>query len=71
MKGKRQRLLWIYGLMIICTLAGILGGSRVITTISEGLPLERTHRIIIDAGHGGEDGGATSCTGKLESAFNL
>ena len=71
MKGKRQRLLWIYGLIIICTLAGILGGNRVITTISEGLPLERSHRIIIDAGHGGEDGGATSCTGKLESAFNL
>lgn len=27
--------------------------------------------IVIDAGHGGVDGGATSCTGKLESAYNL
>ena len=27
--------------------------------------------LIIDAGHGGEDGGATSCTGKLESGYNL
>ena len=26
---------------------------------------------VVDAGHGGVDGGATSCTGKLESAFNL
>lgn len=31
----------------------------------------RNHTIIIDAGHGGEDGGATSCTGKLESVYNL
>ena len=71
MKRKRHRLLWIYGLIIVCTLAGILGGNRAITTISEGLPIARSHRIIIDPGHGGEDGGATSCTGKLESAFNL
>lgn len=27
--------------------------------------------IVIDAGHGGEDGGATSVTGKLESEINL
>jgi N-acetylmuramoyl-L-alanine amidase len=27
--------------------------------------------IIIDAGHGGVDGGATSCTGALESQINL
>ena len=29
------------------------------------------HSIIVDAGHGGEDGGATSCTGVLESSINL
>jgi len=27
--------------------------------------------VIIDAGHGGVDGGSTSCTGVLESAINL
>ena len=27
--------------------------------------------VVIDAGHGGEDGGATSCTGILESGINL
>ena len=27
--------------------------------------------IVIDAGHGGMDGGATSCTGVLESKINL
>ena len=34
-------------------------------------PVPRDHTIVIDAGHGGIDGGATSCTGILESAFNL
>ena len=29
------------------------------------------HRVVIDPGHGGIDGGATSCTGKLESSYNL
>lgn len=28
-------------------------------------------RIVIDPGHGGLDGGATSCTGRLESSYNL
>ena len=30
-----------------------------------------TARVVIDPGHGGVDGGATSCTGKLESNMNL
>lgn len=46
-------------------------GSRVVTVMSESAPLEGRHRVIIDAGHGGVDGGATSCTGVLESAVNL
>lgn len=39
--------------------------------ISENIPIERKHTIIIDAGHGGVDGGAISCTGKPESSYNL
>ena len=49
----------------------IYAGNRAITVISEGLPIKREHCIIIDAGHGGVDGGATSCTGKPESGLNL
>ena len=68
---KRQYWVLFYGLTIVCTFLGILLGNRTITVISEGLPLARRNCIIIDAGHGGEDGGATSCTGKLESGYNL
>ena len=46
-------------------------GSDAVTVISQNTPPEREHRIIIDAGHGGIDGGATSCTGVLESTLNL
>ena len=46
-------------------------GNRTVTVLSDNQPIVRTIRIVIDAGHGGEDGGATSCTGKLESQINL
>ena len=46
-------------------------GSRAVSVISEGLPIENRRCIVIDPGHGGEDGGAVSCTGKPESAYNL
>lgn len=46
-------------------------GSRAVTVIAENTPLPRKHCIIIDPGHGGEDGGAISCTGIPESTYNL
>ena len=55
---------------LIALFAGLLG-NRTVTTISENAIQKGRHCIVIDAGHGGEDGGATSCTGILESAFNL
>ena len=61
----------LYSLTIGGLLLAVIWGSRAVTIISEHMPVEREHCIIIDAGHGGEDGGATSCTGKLESSFNL
>ena len=39
--------------------------------IAENTPLTKRHRVVIDAGHGGMDGGATSCSGVLESKLNL
>ncbi len=59
-------------LLILIMVIGIAGaGSNAVTVISQNRPVERQHRIIVDAGHGGIDGGATSCTGVLESHINL
>lgn len=60
-----------YILTILATLTVTALGSRAVTVISQSLPPVRRHCFIIDPGHGGVDGGATSCTGTLESAFNL
>jgi len=60
-----------YILTILATLTITALGNQAVTVISQSLPPEREHCFIIDAGHGGVDGGATSCTGKLESTFNL
>ena len=66
---------WNYYLFCIATMSLMLlcayWGSRAVTVISEALPFERAHCIVIDPGHGGEDGGATSCTGRMESEYNL
>lgn len=45
--------------------------SSAATTAVQTQPVYRNHTLIIDAGHGGIDGGATSCTGVLESTLNL
>lgn len=60
-----------YFLTVSSVLFVCFGGNYAVSVFSENLPIERNHCIIIDPGHGGEDGGATSCTGILESQFNL
>ena len=59
--------LGILGLVLFIAAAG----SRTVTAYSENAITDNRRCIIIDAGHGGVDGGATSCTGVLESAINL
>lgn len=71
---KREN--WIvftpFYLLVVILFLGIAKlGSDTVTTIQQQRPVERTTCIIIDAGHGGIDGGATSCTGVLESHMNL
>lgn len=70
-QGKWGSALFCYLLVIGVFTSVTFWGNRAITAIAEKIPLERSHTIVIDAGHGGEDGGATSCSGKLESNFNL
>ena len=54
----------------LCLLLGAMI-SNTATAVSSRQELLQNPLIVIDAGHGGIDGGATSCTGVLESTFNL
>lgn len=69
----RRILNWGLGYFLI--IGGILaiflfGGKSVPAMHDEEFSFARKC-VIIDAGHGGVDGGATSCTGVLESQINL
>ncbi len=61
--------------LYLITMAGMIfiatASSHMVTTMAENRPILREKVIVIDAGHGGEDGGATSCSGVLESRINL
>ena len=61
----------VYLLVVVGMLFALYFGSQVVTVISQQIPIERENCIVIDPGHGGIDGGATSCTGVLESHLNL
>lgn len=60
-----------YLLVVILFLSIAQIGSDTVSVINQQQPVARMHCIVIDAGHGGIDGGATSCTGVLESHINL
>lgn len=66
-----RSLLPIYLLVLTGFIILAIGGSRAVTAWSASAPVARRTTVVIDAGHGGVDGGATSCTGVLESQFNL
>lgn len=69
MKKLKLKCIYITTILLTLTIASL--GSRAVAVISQSMPPVREHCFIIDPGHGGVDGGATSCTGKLESSFNL
>ena len=64
---------YAFVMIILCTAIILLchGGNWVVSVFSLHAIREHQYKIIVDPGHGGMDGGATSCTGKLESSFNL
>ena len=66
-----RSMLPIYLMVIFCFIGVSFVINREVTTLAELTPLTDRRCIIIDAGHGGIDGGATSCTGVLESKLNL
>ena len=68
---KLSNTVCFYIFVVSMFLFGTLLTDRAVETVSEMMPVERLHRIVIDPGHGGEDGGAISCTGRSESGYNL
>ena len=66
-----KKLIPIYLLVLFGCLVLVQLGSQTMTVMIEKAPIEGRACIVIDAGHGGIDGGATSCTGVLESQLNL
>lgn len=68
---KKKKWFLFYLMVITSVLSAALAGSHMVTAFSEGGVANQRHCVVIDPGHGGEDGGATSCTGQLESGYNL
>lgn len=65
------KLVLFYMLVLTLFLFGTYLGSLTVTAITDAATIaEKTH-VVIDPGHGGEDGGTTSCTGILECTINL
>ena len=69
-----KRRLWLplcYVLTILSVLTGVNLLNRSVTAMAGYRQQQDKICIIIDPGHGGEDGGAVSVSGRAESAYNL
>lgn len=69
-KGK-IRYIFCYGIILASVILSGLLTEQVAEVWTENRLLQDRHCIVIDAGHGGKDGGAMSCTGIPESKLNL
>lgn len=67
----RHKWIIVYCLILSLSFLTARWASRAVTSFAEAIPIEREVTIVIDPGHGGVDGGATSCNGILESKINL
>jgi N-acetylmuramoyl-L-alanine amidase len=63
--------LWIYVLTSVALLVCVKICSATVSTSTVWDDSEAETCIVIDPGHGGEDGGAVSCSGVPESTYNL
>ena len=68
---RYRSLLPIYSVLLAGVLLIAAAGSRAVTVMTVNAPIEDRKTVILDAGHGGVDGGAVSCTGVSESVVNL
>ena len=68
---KKRFFILMYCFAFIAVVSICQLGSNAVTVMTQSSPIKDRTIFIIDAGHGGVDGGATSCTGILESQINL
>ncbi len=68
---KKWKWVVFYGATAVTVLILVHMMSRSVSVMAENRRQEDRHCILIDPGHGGEDGGAVSVTGRPESAYNL
>ncbi len=74
---KRLYMTFSFRLFVACFMAVIFGTSLILLigfrsqTVTTAASVNSTPVIIIDAGHGGEDGGTQSSSGILEKDINL
>lgn len=61
----------MYGIILVLLVIAAFLGSQAVTVFTENAPVQGRRCVIIDAGHGSPDGGASSCSGVLESDLNL
>lgn len=66
-----KKLLFCVGLLSAAAMFCFVRSAAGQTAVPTALYRFMTHTLIIDAGHGGEDGGAVSVTGAVESQINL
>lgn len=66
-----KRYAYVYCYVVCAFLLAAAMFRHGVETVSSAQSLESTPRIVIDAGHGGIDGGTTSVTGVLEKELNL
>lgn len=73
MFAKRRFLILIpiYFIVLSCLLLAGIGASRSVDVYSETMRNGNKMLVILDPGHGSPDGGAVSCSGRLESDINL
>lgn len=69
---RRKASLYVcYAVTIAAVLVAVKMVDRTVTAMAENRKPAGNYCIIIDPGHGGEDGGAVSVSGKPESSYNL
>ena len=64
-----RRTTLLYLLIFTVFISASIAGNKAISAFA--VNSDNHHIVVIDAGHGGVDGGAVSCTGVFESQINL